>query len=314
MGFPSMASILFSLFSSCLVRPKRSEHEPQSRMEAEADDEINDDPVVGPDDSTWLLHQPQPTYIEVDPVVKTEMEALRSIVQDAENQMLNITDNQPFLFDKQPAYKHNTPGSCSSRSSSVCHSDTFYYETGNYSYHDRIAPPPTRRNSITQQPSHSQHLQRHHYHHHHNGYNSPSRSSLGYDDEDEDDEDDEDEDGYTRAFRRKPKLNVKLIPVPIGGIRAAAAAANAKTKRRKERQEKNESSSRAFGTSGYRGRPRETEPERRKKSEDSLIQVRELNDKDREAIIDWSDRIRKHLEESYKYPEPHPILVRKWGS
>ena len=205
--------------------------------------------------------------------------------------MVNITDVQPFLFRKEAPYKPIVPSNgSSSRSSSPCASE-FCYETENYSYNDRIAPPPpTRRNSVTQQPNHHSHSHRHNYggnHHYYSHSRSTSRTrrgsaSLSYYDEEGEEEEEDDE--YPINLRRTPKLNVKLIPVPIGGIRAAVAAANEKAMKKKQQSEAakvtpGSGSGFVIGSSGS-GRQKE----KKKSGEDTLPDVRELSDKDREAV------------------------------
>lgn len=230
--------------------------------------------------STFFPHQP-PSFFQ------NSVNSRNTLIL-AHSKMLNITDVQPFLFGKEAPYKPLASSNASSRSSSPCASVS-YYETENYSYNDRIAPPPpTRRNSINQHPNHHSHSHHpnhrtnHHYYSHSRSTSRTRRGSVSpsyYDEEEE-----EDDDEYPIHLRRTPKLNVKLIPVPIRGIRAAVTAANEKAKKRKEQNEAakttvGSSSGFVIGSSGS-GRQKE----KKKAIEDNLPNVRELNDRDREAV------------------------------
>jgi len=237
-----------------------------------------DEESVEPDENTWLISPDQPTIYsaDVNPTARIEADALRNIVRETENKMVNITDPQPFLFqhDSSPANVHDDISPYHNPSAPVVPlEDTDSTPRGPSAPPPSRAPTPMRRRAS-----------RYGYEYDDRSYSSSSSrsmspsSSMTYSDYDE-----------HSAPPRGPILKVKLVPVPRKVIRAMIKA---------EEQAKNTEKNKEAKTGGGSTKP-------------FTPVVHALSKDDHDSITTLSETLCTALEQNFRISQSQKV-VRTW--
>jgi len=243
---------------------------------------VNNDPAEEQGETTWLIGPGRPTLYTADvpvsnPAARIEADALRDIVRETENKMVNITDRQPFLFRDpfSPVDEHFGPKYTPSSPKIPSPADT-----GTTPYGPSAAPP-TRAHTPIQFPHGARH--RSYGHNDHGGRSGSPSSTRSLSDDEED---------YSHpALPRGPILKVKLIPIP-------------KRARRKKPKEPGDGNGSVGlrgggcggdGAAGFSGTPI----------------VHALSKEDHDSIMSLSNNLWAALERDFRITEP-PDVVWTW--